>query len=351
MEMFPSPPSLKPSLRYAKRRRPPFWRRFCLFLTAFQFTALLFARDVEISVEDADLGIALEGAAVRSWDGGEWRCDAEGKVRLQVPDDRRVVIRVSYPGYENGSLLVPLEGDRFTVALRLGGIMENRELVIEAARPGTSETKSGRSVAISGRELARTSETGIVEDVMTSIKLLPGVGYTGSLGARPSIRGGEPGDLTAVLDGFYVERPYHWGGLFSIFDPKMVESARLSHGVFSARYGHTISGLLEVSSKRAHPEVAELELGVSTSAVNLSLSYPLNGKGGLRAMGRVTYWDPYVELMKSFIDEVRYVRQAPYIRSAAFSGYYRFSGDLELNASAFFGSDGIGISYDSTRRE
>jgi hypothetical protein len=306
---------------------------------------------VEITVEDAGLGIALEGAAVRSWDGGEWRCDAEGKVRLQVPGDRRVVIRVSYPGYENGSLLVPLEGESFTIALRLGGIMEGRELVIEAPRLGTSETRSGRSVAISGRELARTAEIGIVEDVMTSIKLLPGVGYTGSLGALPSIRGGEPGDLTAVLDGFYIERPYHWGGLFSIFDPKMVESARLSHGVFSARYGHTISGLLEVSSKRAHPEAAELELGLSTSAVNLSLSYPLGGRGGLMAMGRVTYWDPYVELMKLFVDEVRYVRRAPYIRSAAFSGYYRFSGDLEWNASAFFGSDGIGVSYDSRRRE
>ncbi|MDR2019961.1 MAG: TonB-dependent receptor plug domain-containing protein, partial [Treponema sp.] len=342
---------LKFPLRHTGRRRSPFRRRLCLFFAAFRFTALLFARDVEIAVEDADLGIALEGAAVRSWDGGESYCDGEGKVRLQVPDDRRVVIRVSYPGYENGSLLVPLEGDSFTVALRLGGIMENRELVIEAPRPGTSETKSGRSVALSGKELARTSEIGIVEDVMTSIKLLPGVGYTGSLGALPSIRGGEPGDLTAVLDGFYIERPYHWGGLFSIFDPKMIESARLSHGVFSARYGHTISGLLELSSRRAHPETAELELGLSTSAVNLSLSYPLNGRGGLMAMGRVTYWDPYVDLMKLFIDEVRYVRQAPYIRSAAFSGYYRFSGDLELNGSAFFGSDGIGISYDSTRRE
>jgi hypothetical protein len=231
--------------------------------------------------------------------------------------------------------------------------MEGRELVIEASKPGTNETKTGRSVAVSEREIAQTGEIGIIEDVMTTIKLLPGVGYSGFFNAMPSIRGGYPGDLMAVLDGFYIENPYHWGGGFSIFDPRMVQSAQLSHGVFSSRYGHTISGILEVTSKKPSPTEAELELAVSTSATNLTLSLPLFRKGGIMIMGRVTYYDPVIwaakQLAKSIeaLEVVNYVRVAPYIRSLGVNANYRFTADLELQTSGFFGFDGVGVLYEN----
>ncbi|MDR3200031.1 MAG: hypothetical protein LBT68_01120 [Spirochaetales bacterium] len=323
-------------------------RRFFLFIALFILPpASLCARDIVITVVDADLDIPLEGAAVRSWDGETFECDAEGKVRLPAPDERQVVVRITYPGYENGRLVLEPGKDIYTLPLSLAGIMENRELVVEAQKPGTSETQSGRSVGISGRDLVRTAEIGILEDVMTSIKLLPGVGYSGSFNAMPSIRGGFPGDLTAALDGFYIERPYHWGGVASIFDPKMIESARLSHGIFSARYGHTISGLLELSSRKPSSEVVELEIGVSTSATSMNLSHPLGKDGGIALMGKVTYWDPFIWAAKQFVEEVRYVTVAPYIRSGAITAWYRFSPELQWNMSGFFGSDGIGVLYEN----
>jgi hypothetical protein len=171
--------------------------------------------------------------------------------------------------------------------------------------------------------------------------------------AMPSIRGGDPGDLMAALDGYYLSSPYHWGGGFSIFDPKMVSSATLSHGVFSTRYGHTISGLLEVRSRKPHPTEMEMELGLSTSTANLNLSYPFGGKGGIIAMGRVTYYDPVIWAAQGLstvidnedLDAVNSITTPPYIRSTALSANYRFTTDLEWNLSTFFGSDGIGVDY------
>jgi hypothetical protein len=328
-------------------------RLFLFLVVLLLCCGFLWGREVEISVEDTDLEIPLEGAVIRSWDGGEYVCDEDGKAVVSVPDDRQVSVQVSYPGYETGRLLIPLGRNAFTLGLRLGGVMESRELVIEAQRPGSSETKSGRSVAISGENLARSSQIGLIEDVMTSIKLLPGVGYTGMFNALPSIRGGDPGDLMAVLDGFYISNPYHWGGGFSIFDPHMVESAQLSHGIFSARYGHTISGLLEIRSKRANTSMAELELGLSTSAVNLNLSFPFSAKGGLLVMGKVTYWDPFVWAVKQLskvvdnerLDMVNAVTTAPYIRSTAMNFNYRFNTNLEMNSVLFIGADGVAADY------
>jgi hypothetical protein len=328
---------------------------FLLVLPVFP----LWARDVEIYAEDPDLLLPLEGAVVYNWDGEEYLCDENGIARIPVPDDREVVISLSYPGYERIDFKVPLTGDFFTLGPRLAGVLETEELVIEALRPASSEAKTGRSVAISGEALARTSEIGLIEDVMRSVKLLPGVGYTGMFSAMPSIRGGHPGDLTAAMDGFYIETPYHWGGAYSIFDPKMVESARLSHGVFSVRYGHTISGLLEVNSRKPSPTDFEMELGISTSSANLNLSIPLWGKGGILVMGKATYWDLYIMAAKGLstlvdnenLSQINAVKTAPYIRAGALSADYRFTSDLEMNASFYVGGDGVGLEYKNESQE
>jgi len=315
----------------------------------------LFAREVWILVEDAELGLPLEGAVIRSWDGKQYECGNDGKAVITAPDDRQVVVQAAYPGYENGRLVITANNSAFTIGLRLSGVMEGRELVIEAQRPGTSETKTGRSVAVSGREITQTAEIGIIEDVMSSIKLLPGVGYAGIFNAQPSIRGGFPGDMNASLDGYYVMNPYHWGGGFSIFDPRMVQSAQLSHGVFSARYGHTISGLLDITSTPPNPSETEFEIGYSTSAANINLSFPFAGKGGVLFMGRITYYDPVVRAAQALgniglyskeqVDALNAIRQAPYIRSMTITGNYRFADNLELHSTGFWGMDGIGVTY------
>jgi hypothetical protein len=328
-----------------------------IFAILLLLPVFIFAREIEIYVEDNDLAMPLEGAVVVLRGGRQFFCNEDGIALVTLPDDRPTVVSITYPGYETLRLSIPAAGsdtiERFTASLRLGGVMTAQELVIEAARPEVSETRSGRSVAITDRELSRTAEIGIIEDVMNSVRLLPGVGYSGMFSAMPSIRGGDPGDLMAVLDGFYLERPYHWGGSVSIFDPKMVSSARLSHGVFSVRYGHTISGLLEVTSKSPSPTETELEAGIGSSAASFNLSFPLGGRGGILFMGKVTYWDTLVfaaqQLSKIVENEtlamINAVTTSPYIRSAALSMNYRFTPNTEWRLNSFFGSDGVGMNF------
>jgi len=330
---------------------------FAFFAALFFSAALsLFARDVEILVEDVELSLPLEGATIRLMDGSQFTCGEDGVAVITVPDDRQVLIHAAYPGYESGRLVITLETSSFTLGLRLSGIMEGRELVVEAARPGRSETRTGRSVAVSGRDIAQTAEIGIIEDVMSSVKLLPGVGYVGSFNAQPSIRGGDPEDMSASVDGYYVMNPYHWYGGFSIFDPRMVQSAQLSHGVFSSRYGNTVSGLLEITTNEPSPTETEFELGASTSAASFNLSFPLAGRGGILAMGRITYYDPFIWLAKQMaksiqpLQVVNSIRVAPFIRSTTITGRYRFLDNLELQATGFWGMDGVGATFNNRTR-
>jgi len=326
-------------------------KKYIALAVFFLSVVPLFCRDITVLVVDSDLDLPLEGASVRVRGGNEFICDKDGKAKVSVPDDRQIILYASYPGYETSAITIPVTGNSFTVSLSLSGFVQGRELVIEASKPGTSETKTGRSVAVSEKEIAQTAEIGIIEDVMSTIKLLPGVGYSGLFNAEPSIRGGYPGDMTASLDGFYINNPYFWGGGFSIFDPRMVKSAQLSHGVFSTRYGNTISGLLEVTSKEPSSTETEFELGLNTSAANFNLSIPLNGKGGVLFMGRVTYYDPVIwaaQGMSSFIPElavVNYIQKAPYIRAGTINGNYRFTDNLVLSATGFLGMDGGAVKF------
>jgi hypothetical protein len=141
----------------------------------------------------------------------------------------------------------------------------------------------------------------------------------------------------------------------------MTERARLYHGVFSARYGNTISALLEVTPKKPG-EITELNLGLSTNALDLNLSFPLWGKGasqgagtphggtppgGVSIMAKTTWWQPFIELAHLFMPISRNVKQAPWIASGAINANYRFSSNLEWTLSGFYGADGIGFSYSS----
>ena len=341
------------SMRHFSERCKP-----SIILLALLFLSVAlpsFAREVEVFVEDLELNLPLEGAVVRLPDGRQYVCDLDGRAVFYVPPNTQMMVQVSYPGYDTARLVIVPGQDRYTVGLWLSGIMEGRELVVEATRPGGGQTVTGRSVAVTGREITQTAEIGIVEDVMATIRLLPGVGYTGLFNTQPSIRGGDPGDMRAVLDGFYVFNPFHWDGNFSIFDPRMVESVQLSHGVFSARYGHTISGLLNIRTKNPSPTEVELEIGASSSAASFGLSLPLGGRGGILFMGRITYYDPVVALAQRLsgfyepLEIVNFIQVAPYIRSGTITGSYRISDRLEFGGTAFLGMDGTGAGFrDST---
>jgi hypothetical protein len=335
--------------------------RFFLWMTVL-FGAvcppILRARDIRIVVLDQELGIPLEGAEIRSFDGKTYLGDQEGSVILAAPDDQPVIIRGSYPGYESERVVIEPGTDEFILELRLTGALEAEELVLEENRPQEDADPRGRAV-VSEEEIRHTGEVVPVKNVTAPLEPPPEPGYSGyssRFSAVPGIWAGLSGNLMAVMNGFYIENPYHWGGSLSIFDPWMVESARSSHGMFSTCYGYTVSGLLDIALKTPSSRDREFELDLSTNAVAARFSVPIEDRGGVMFTGRLSYYEPVLWAARGIsgatgfeaLKPVEDISTAPYIYSAALNSSYRFTESLELGLAGFFGADGAGTDYDGT---
>ena len=324
--------------------------------------ALLGAAGLEVRVQDRELELPLEGVILQislsgpTLPGGmtiKGETGADGSAVLEIPDEfARGVLGAQFPGYETARLPVRPGASEILVEMNISGVIEGKELVVERKAPGVADEESGVSVAMDKRDMETTANIGLVEDVMNSIKTLPGVTYAGGWNAQPSIRGGYPSQMGTVLDGVYIIAPFHWGGAFSIFNPNMVESAKMSHGIFSARYGRAMSGLLEVTTINPKSEAFRFDVINSTTSLEAFAQIPLGKKAGLFTGGKITYMETLAflndEILKSEPKLGETIPTMPFIRDMYAKLWFTPEPELSFSFNAFFGSDGIGTFFDGT---
>lgn len=326
-----------------------------LFSTAFTLLCVtsLSAYQISITVNDAELDFPLEGVKVSVKNSADISAEtnADGFVALEIPDSVKAgKIILSYPGYKSEELSFNDSNVALFASLSMADIIEGKELVVERSAPGITDEQSGVSVVVDKETFSSTARMGLVEDVMSSVNTMPGISYGGT---QPSVRGGYPRDTTAVMDGVYLLFPWQWGGICSIFDPGMVDSVKMSNGVFSARYGRALAGLLEVNT--VTPKEQKLSFAISTSDIstNAYVTIPFGEKAGMFAAGKVTYLDPLFMFYKSVFtegeiaDALKMINVCPYIRNGYTKLYYNPTEKLNFTLSGFIGGDGIGYAADT----
>ena len=315
--------------------------------------ANLCAYSINITVNDKELDFPLEGVKVSVKNSADLAAetDADGLAVLEIPDSVKAgSLLLTYPGYKSEEISFKEANPDITASLAIADVIEGKELVVERSAPGVTDEQSGVSVVVDKETFSSTARMGLVEDVMSSVNTMPGISYGGT---QPSVRGGYPRDTTAVMDGVYLLFPWQWGGICSIFDPGMVDSVKMSNGVFSARYGRALAGLLEVNT--VTPKEQKLSFAVSTSDIstNAYVTVPFGEKAGMLAAGKVTYLDPLFMFYKSVFkegelaDALKMINVCPYIRNGYTKFYYNPTEKLNLTLSGFIGGDGIGYAADT----
>jgi hypothetical protein len=317
--------------------------------TAIFFIVILnlYPKEIKLKIIDKELDMPLEGVKIKTLKNEIFTSDSNGDVSITVDDSIiQVNLLVFMPGYEQKKIVVSQFDKEITVNLVLSGMIEGEELVVEGKKSGKTDDKSGISNVLDKSDLKSTAMMGLVEDVMSSIKTLPGVGFTNGWGSLPSIRGGDPNELTSVYDGFLVRYPFHWGNAYSIFNPNVVESAKLSNGVYSAKNGMALSGLLEVESKNPKDNIFKFNFVSSTTTSEIFMQIPMSKISGLLIGARATYYSliMVIPFVKSYIaSQGMEFTIPPYLIDGYLKWFLKPDDRFEWYVNGFFGSDGIGI--------
>lgn len=310
--------------------------------------AAVFARDVKMVITDAELEFPLEGVKLNLKGKQQlvFYTDENGEAVISISDDSKSeTIETHLPGYKNEQIKIKPGDDFIEVTLSIADVIEGQELVVNRAAPETKEEKVGVSTVMTKEEMHQTANMGLIEDCMASVRTLPGVSYSGSWGTEPSIRGGNPREFAVTLDGMYTYFPWHWGGGISILNPSMIESVKLSNGVFSAKYGKASSGLLEATTLKPDFEKFHLNASISTISTDIFAQIPFGKNvGGMLVGGHLTYLEPLFALYKlTGTDILDMINRPPYIRDFFMKAQFNPSPKLDIAVTGFFGSDGLSI--------
>jgi len=312
-------------------------------------SSLSFSKQLKVIVYDKDIEIPLEGVTVITKNpDNKVITDYEGVSFLEINDDQRsLTIVCMLVGYENKKVTVTNFNKDVKIELSISGVIEGKELVIEEKKADKKDEKPGVSTVVGSEMINTSAMVGPVEDIMSSIKTLPGVSYGGKFNAEPSVRGGDPSETTATLDGFLIRNPYHWGGVFSIFNPNMIDSVKFSNGIIPVKYGDVTSGLIEVNSVNPN-EGLKFDGIFSTTTTEIFAQIPLwdwGKRSGLLVGTRQTYLDLLLSIIqKPYLDATGMnieVTVFPYIRDGILKWFIKPIDRLEVYTNIFAGNDGV----------
>lgn len=277
-----------------------------------------------------------------------YQSDHQGRYHIPLPASE-YTLEFSATNYLPQKISISLFKDttiNITMEALYEGIALDDVAVFGTSSDKVTDPRSGYNV-LDGRTIERLPTVLGEKDVMRSIQLLPGIAASSEGSTEMNVRGGSSDQNLVMLDKVPLYSSTHLFGMFSAFNPLIVENASIYTGGFPAAHGGKISSVTDITTKTASMDSLQgsIELGfVSTKAV---LQVPLiEGKASLLLAGRRTF----IDLIQSFASSGEIEHFNFYDLNAVLN--YRYSDKSSLKLSAYQEGDGVRlIDYGNQDRE
>ncbi len=230
-------------------------------------------------ISDAETGERLIGAGVRvlAENGAVAVTNEFGFFSLNLEEGEYRIL-INYIGYSPEETRVSIKASRMIkIDLRPGRNLP--EVVVSALPVSVSHVRSQEArQSLPLAELPSLPMPAGEADLIRLTALQPGVqtGVDGLGGLH--VRGGNADQNLILLDDVPVYNPGHALGLYSIFNPKTLSSARLWKGDFPARYGSRASSVLDVRTRDGNFNRYEASASVGLLASSGTLEGPIGKK-------------------------------------------------------------------------
>ena len=169
-----------------------------------------------------------------------------------------------------------------------------------ARKSGTEyEFGATASIAAPPREVVKRTLTpvelvntaGTRGDPLRVIELFPGVARPPGLAGFIIIRGSSPFDSQAYFEKGEVDRIYHFGGLTSFVNPRLLDHIDLYPGNFSARYGRKTGGIIDVGIRDPKTDALHVMADVNLIDASFIAEGPVGKRGSFALAAKRSYID------------------------------------------------------------
>ena len=164
--------------------------------------------------------------------------------------------------------------------------VESEEVLVTAPRKRMElETKATSVHVLERQDLKRVPVAG-QQDLLQSLKILPGIVSTSDVSSRFYVRGGAGDQNLFMFDGIRIYYPFHALGIYSVFSTEMVENVEVYTGAFPTGFGGRLSSVVNITARdgradrlagRANANFLSTELSIEGPAISTS-SFIINAR-------------------------------------------------------------------------
>ena len=214
------------------------------------------------------------------------RIEVDGKKKATTDKDGRFLIELSpafyklsvkASGYEEEAKEIEVFSDKTTEAnfeLIPSLTYYGEEFVGTAPEPTPAEEVTISKETIEEAQIKDTS-INLFNDLSETLKTLPGVITAGGFSGALYVRGGSPMETIYVLDRVFIDWPYRWGGLLTMFNTRLIDEVDFYAGGFPAEGGQSLAGVIDIRYKKGNLQKRSGLLELSPTTTEFFLNGPI----------------------------------------------------------------------------
>ena len=303
-------------------------------------------KTVRGTVTEAETGEPLYGVVIFDDNTRTYtRSDRNGQYRISLPGGENV-LNFSADGKEDLALHVQVRSDGGLNVMMPDKVTMLKEAVVSAESMAQHRNTEMGVEKVSVKTVSKIPSAFGEGDVIKAVLTLPGIKSVGEASGGFNVRGGSADQNLILYNGNTIYNPSHLFGIFSAFNPDIVDGIELYKSSIPAEYGGRVSSVLNVTGKDGDMQRWKGSAGIGLLTSRLHVEGPLyKGKTSIIAGARTTYSD---WILKQLPKESAYAGGSAGFTDANLGITHRFDDDNTLRANAYYATDRFSFGGDTT---
>jgi hypothetical protein len=126
--------------------------------------------------------------------------------------------------------------------------IQSKEVLVSATRKSL-ELERSTSVHVLEKQDIKMIPVTAQQDLLQALKILPGIVSTSDVSSRFYVRGGAGDQNLFLFDGIRIYNPFHALGIFSVFNPNVVDNVEVYTGAFPPGFGGKLSSVVNIMTR------------------------------------------------------------------------------------------------------